>query len=87
VAEQHREGVGKCLGAFVGRARGGQEGHARGRARCPVRCISSPNLRLKWVHADTFGQRLFGSPSYTDYFIRANAFGDETTAGHFFDAQ
>jgi hypothetical protein len=55
---------------------GGQEGCAGGHTRCLGRRISGPNLRSKWMRADTFRQRcLFGSSHWADYFVRADAFG------------
>jgi hypothetical protein len=53
-----------------------KEGHAEGRAGCPGRRISDPNLRLKWVRADAFGQLfLFRSSRWTVCSVPADAFG------------
>jgi hypothetical protein len=47
--------------ASVAWARGGQEGSAVGHMGYPGQRILGPNLRPKWVRADSFGQRfLFG---------------------------
>jgi hypothetical protein len=48
---------------------------ARGRARCPGRHISGPNLRPEWVRADAFGHLyLFGSSHWAVCSVRTNAF-------------
>jgi hypothetical protein len=74
-AGQPRGGEGQMVWSLC-RPRADKELRARGRAGCPDRHISCPNLRPEWMRTDAFGQLcLFGSPCWAMCSVRADAFG------------